>query len=77
MRNVGQQREFQRALAPVLKRVDRVLVTVGEHRTRAAVCGISRRHPVTVPVSLGLAARLAEVGAPVTIRAEHRARLSG
>jgi hypothetical protein len=46
----------------------------GEHRARAEVYGTGRRGPVTVPVSLSLAVRLAEAGAPVTVRVEGSAR---
>jgi hypothetical protein len=68
MPNMGRRCEFQGALAPALRGVHGVLVIVGEYRTRAEVYGIGHRHPVTVPVSLGLAARLAEAGAPVTVQ---------
>lgn len=50
---------------------------VGEHRLRVEVYGIGHRHPVTVPVSVCLAAQLAEAGAPVTVRVEDSARRWG
>ena len=43
---------------------------VGDNATRAEVHGIGHRHPVTLQVSVGLAARLVEAGAPLTIRIE-------
>jgi hypothetical protein len=58
------------ALVPALRRVDGVCLIVGDNATRAEVHGIGHRHPVTLRVSVGLAVRLVEAGAPLTIRIE-------
>ena len=58
---------YETALVPALRRVDGVRLVVGEGRTRAEVFGLGHRHPVTLSVTLGLAARLVEAGAPLEL----------
>jgi hypothetical protein len=54
-------------LAPAMRRLDGVRVTVADGHARAEVYGIGHRHPVTIPVSMALATRLVAQGAPVEI----------
>ena len=51
------------------RRVHLVSVRSTGDRTLATVTGVLRRYPVTVPVSLATATRLAGAGAP--LRVEH------
>ncbi len=51
------------------RRVHHVSVRTEGARTTATVTGVLRRYPVTVPVSLATATRLAGAGAP--LRVEH------
>jgi hypothetical protein len=60
--------EFQWALAPALRRVNRVRVTVTDDAVRAEVEGVGHRRPVTLPVTLALASRLVRQGAPLCVR---------
>jgi hypothetical protein len=53
-----------------MRRIQGVRLIVGDDATRAEVYGIGHRHPVTLRVSVGLAARLVEAGAPLTVRVE-------
>jgi hypothetical protein len=59
---------YEGALTPALRRVNGVRVIVGAGPTRAEVYGIGHRHPATITVSLGLAARLVRAGAPLKIQ---------
>ena len=49
------------------RRVHHVSVRTTGDRTTATATGVLRRYPVTVPVSLATAARLAAAGAPLRI----------
>lgn len=55
-------------LVPALRRVQGVRLTVEDDGVRAEVYGIGHRHPVSVPISVRLAARLVEAGAPLSVR---------
>ncbi len=61
---------YRMALVPALRRVDGVRVWVGHDGCRAEVYGVGHRCPVTIRVSLALAAELAESGAPCDLRVE-------
>jgi hypothetical protein len=54
-------------LVPALRRVTGVRLTVSDDGAHAEVCGIGHRHPVTLPIGMGLATRLVEAGAPLTV----------
>jgi hypothetical protein len=55
-------------LVPALRRVRGVRLIVSDGGVQAEVYGIGHRHPATVPISMRLAARLVEAGAPLTVR---------
>ena len=50
-----------------LRRVDAVHVYVTERPARAVAVGVAHRLPVTLPITLASAARLATLGVPVSI----------
>ena len=58
------------ASLPGLRRVDWVRITVGADGPHAEVVGLAHRHPATVPVPVGTAARLAREGIPLVVRDE-------
>jgi hypothetical protein len=64
---VGGHRGFETALVPAFRRVDGVRLIVGDGPLRAEVYGIGHRLPARVRVSIGLAARLVEAGALLTV----------
>jgi len=70
---MGRRCDFQCALVPALRRAESVLLIAGEDRAPVEVCGIGCRYPVTVAVSMGLAARLAGAGA-LMVRVERSAK---
>jgi hypothetical protein len=65
---VGGRQSYQGMLVPALRRVDGVCVTVDETGARAEVYGVGHRLPVRLAISLRLATRLVEAGAPLTLR---------
>ena len=67
IRVVAGRRGFETALVPAFRRVDGVRLIVGEGPLRAEVYGIGHRRPARVRVSLGLAARLVEAGAVLSV----------
>lgn len=67
---MGGRSGFAAALVPALRRVDEVRLIVGDGPVRAEVLGIGHRFPARVRVSIGLAARLVEAGAPLRVQRE-------
>jgi hypothetical protein len=55
------------ALAPAMRRVDGVRITVWSDETCAEVFGLGYRHPVTLSIGMRLAHRLVEAGAPLEL----------
>ncbi len=64
---MGRRPHFVHALVPALRQVDEVRLIVGNGPVRAEVHGIGHRAPARVQVSIGLAARLVEAGAPLRV----------
>jgi hypothetical protein len=64
---MGGRRHFETALVPALRRVEGVRLIVGDGPLRAEVHGKGHRFPARMPVSIGLASRLVEAGAPLTV----------
>jgi len=60
-------------LVPALRRVQGVRLTVGEGGVHAEAYGIGHRHAVSVPISMRLATRLVEAGAPLTTQSAQSA----
>jgi len=58
---------FETALIPALRRVDGVRFLVGKESLQAEVYGVGHRFPVRLAVSVQLATRLVEAGAPLTV----------
>jgi hypothetical protein len=54
-------------LVPAFRRVDGVRLIVGDGPLRAEVYGIGHRFPARARVSVGLAVRLVEAGALLTV----------
>lgn len=64
---VARRRRFETALIPAFRRVEGVRLIVGDGPLRAEVYGIGHRLPARVRISVILAARLVEAGAPLTV----------
>jgi hypothetical protein len=71
---VRRQPRFEQALAPALRRIEEVRLIAIDGHLRAEVHGIGHRLPACVPVSVALAARLVEAGAPLTVQTELSSR---
>ena len=63
-------------MVPAMRRVEAVRLTLTDDGVRAEVLGIGHRHPVTIAVSVWLAARLVEAGAPLEVRSGRRAAVT-
>lgn len=74
---MGFRYPFPDVLAPAMRKLEGVRVTVGGGHPRAEVYGIGHHHPVTIRVSLALATRLVASGAPLQIRHEALQPLTG
>ncbi len=68
---MGGHYRYEGALAPALRRVTSVTITVSADDIVAEVHGIGHRHPVHLPINLGLASWLVRAGAPLCVHADH------
>ena len=58
---------MRQCAADSLRRIDAVHIDVTARPARAVAVGVAHRQPVTVPITLASAARLAALGIPTTV----------